>query len=423
VAIDRQESGTALYNGLHDTPPRRGGVIVGVGGTPDNQELVERASELAGALGLPWEAVHIEAPGADRQSGSSLSASEGLQFAASMGATVSAITAAGVADGLLAHAAASSARHLVIGTTRKKAYRAWQDSLAEALLKRSATLALHVYPVTQREHLASSPGGATGESPVGAAPYLLSIAAVVATAAVAAVFRLFVPARSLDLLFLFPVIAAAARLGLLPALLSALLSVLAYNYFFLAPGFEFDTGAPQNLIMIAVLCGVALYTSAITAKLRQRVLLSDRSAQENAELAAFGQRLARDSDWAATAKTICDQVGSMLDVHVAVFREVEGELVLVGSSLENPQFGPINRTALEWSWKNGQVAGAGTPLLGAADWQFRPLATSLGVLAILALARHDGRNPVRAEQELLLSTLISQAALAHERLRLQESAS
>ena len=61
----------------------------------------------------------------------------------------------------------------------------------------------------------------------------------------------------------------------------------------------------------------------------------------------------------------------------------------------------------------------GTATLNAADWQFHPLKTALGVLAVVGLSRDDGREPVTADRAVLLSTLLGQAALAHERLKLE----
>jgi two-component system sensor histidine kinase KdpD len=61
-------------------------------------------------------------------------------------------------------------------------------------------------------------------------------------------------------------------------------------------------------------------------------------------------------------------------------------------------------------------------MLADANWQFQPLKTSLGTMAVLGLARDDGRDPVRADQAVLLSTLLAQAALAHERLLLEDRA-
>jgi two-component system sensor histidine kinase KdpD len=75
--------------------------------------------------------------------------------------------------------------------------------------------------------------------------------------------------------------------------------------------------------------------------------------------------------------------------------------------------------AADWAWSRGEPAGSGTGTLNAADWQFHPLKTALGVLAVIGLSRADGQDPVPAERALLLQTLLGQAALAHERLKLE----
>lgn len=388
-------------------------LAVAVGGRSDAADLVEHAADLAARLELPWEAVHVETPGSDRESESGLRAAYALKLAAGLGGTVSTVAAATVADGLAGHFAGSSIIHLVMGA---RLGRQWFDAVAGSSGR--SDLVLHIYPVDRPTSVRTRSVGLKTVWQLDG--YLLAMLAVVGTLIVAAVFGLFVPARSLDLLFLFPVIAIAARHGWRPAMLAGLLSVFAYNYFILAPAFELDLKAPQNVVMSVVLLGVAAYTSIITGRLRARLFLSDRSARENAELAAFAQRLTRDADWDSTANTVCEQVASQLEIRAAIFREVGGSLVLVRALPDQPVLDPLDQAALEWCWANGEKAGSGTAALATANWQFQPLVTSLGVLAVLGLAREDGRDPVRPEQELLLSTIIAQAALAHERLRLED---
>lgn len=377
--------------------------------------LVEHAAALSECLGLPWEAVYVETPGSDRESDAGLQAAEVLRMAASRGGTVSTLAAATVADGLAEHFAGSSVRHLVMGAASHPQRRKSNSTVAR--LAARCELVLHLYPIGRGEDADDDPSLGFAW-PAGG--YLFATLATAGTLVVAAICGQFIPVRSLDLFFLFPVIAVAARHGWRPAFLAGLLSVFAYNYFILAPVFELDLRAPQNVVMSAVLLGVGAYTSNITGRLRSRLFLSDRSARQNAELAAFAQRLTRDADWDSTAGTVCEQVASQLDVRTAIFREVDGALVLVRAIPESPELDPIDQTALEWCWAKAEKAGAGTAALAAANWQFQPLATSLGILAVLGIAREDGRDPVRPEQELLLSTIIAQSALAHERLRLEE---
>ena len=72
---------------------------------------------------------------------------------------------------------------------------------------------------------------------------------------------------------------------------------------------------------------------------------------------------------------------------------------------------PVDQAAAEWAWNSGEPAGRGTGTLLASDWQFHPLKTSLGVLAVLGIAREDDSAPVAADKATLLATLIGQAAL------------
>jgi two-component system sensor histidine kinase KdpD len=52
----------------------------------------------------------------------------------------------------------------------------------------------------------------------------------------------------------------------------------------------------------------------------------------------------------------------------------------------------------------------------------KTLKTGLGVLALVGISRDDGGHPVPAERIVLLATLVSLAALSHERLRPEDLA-
>lgn len=396
-----------------------GGVLVAISGSDNSQQLVRAGEALARSLGTGWEAIHIETPGMPRQDAPGAVA-DALGLAARLGAAIATVPAASVADGIVAHLESSPARHLVLGVHPP---RRWRQRWTPTLLERLAScdgLVLHVHPDRGERRPRPSLLGLARRPRAALLSYAYAALAVAATLLVSEVLQLFISTRPLDLLFLFPVIAVAARLGLGPAMFAAVLSVIAYNYFLLIPYFSFKPLLPQNLVMLAVLAAVGLYTSMLTTQMRNRLLLSDRSAHENASLAALAQRLTRDSDWEATARTVCEHVQSLLEVQTVMFREIGGKLRVAGAQPGDPRLGPIDHTALDWAWAQGTEAGAGTATLPAANWQFQPLKTSLGVLAVLGVARDDGRNPIRADRRTLLLTIVAQAALAHERLRLED---
>ena len=83
---------------------------------------------------------------------------------------------------------------------------------------------------------------------------------------------------------------------------------------------------------------------------------------------------------------------------------------------------PVDIAAAEWALSSGEPAGRGTSTLAAADWQFHALKTSLGIMAVLGIyAQHSGQ-PLPPDRRVLFATLLGQAALAHERLQLEQEA-
>ncbi len=130
--------------------------------------------------------------------------------------------------------------------------------------------------------------------------------------------------------------------------------------------------------------------------------------------------LARASDREATAVATCDEVSRLLGVRCVMLAETEGVLTSIVARPREATISPVDQAAAEWAWSSGEPAGRGTGTLLASDWQFHPLKTSLGVLAVLGIARDDDSAPVAADKATLFATLIGQAALAHERLHLED---
>jgi two-component system sensor histidine kinase KdpD len=395
-------------------------LLVAVSGSPNSCRVIEAAARLAQGLGAQWEAIHVETPDAREQAEDPHVVAEALGLAARLGAAVATIPAATVADGIDSHLGHSPATQLVLGRSRRRgATRLWQHSVAELLADRHPGLALHLLPGDPGRPTRRRPSVAMGKAPM--LHHVYAFLLVTFTLVLATFLQRTTGMRGLDLLFLLPVILVSARFGLRPALLAVGLSVLGYNFFLLRPVYHFNPARPETYVILAVLLAVSTYVSILTANLRARVALSDRSARDNASVAAFALRLTAQSTWAETAHAVTEQVSTMLGVNAMLFREVKGELVVAGAAPETIALNPLSRAALDWAWSHGEAAGNGTDQLGAAEWRIEPLKTSLGTLAVLAIAKVNGGEPVRADQKVLFSTLLAQAALAHERLRLEDA--
>jgi len=398
-------------------------ILAAVSGSGRGERVVDLAADLATALNASWHAVFIETPRSARDPAIARRAADALALAVRRGATVSNEPDDDVANGLVAHLARSPAEHLVIGAPTTDRTRRWfRRSMVSVVQKRLPAVTVHIAPAAAPEPgLAVTDAEASFPSKRNLGHHLLALGLVAVTLGLAELASLLLGGRPLNLLFLFPVIAAAARFGIGPALTATAASVLGFDFFLLQPRFHFEPTTPVVFLTLASLLAVAVYTGLVTQVLRSRVALSDRSAKENARIAAFAQVLARAANWEETAGAVCDEFTSVLKADVAVFRERGGQSELVDTTMKPLSWGPIDQAALDWCWEHGVSAGRGTPTIASAEWRVEPLRTSLGTLAVLAFVRSDGRDPIRADRGVVFSTLISQAALAHERLILEDS--
>jgi two-component system sensor histidine kinase KdpD len=228
-------------------------------------------------------------------------------------------------------------------------------------------------------------------------------------------------AGAVDLLFLPAVLGAALLGGLYPALLSALLSALAYNYFFTAPQRSLHVDNPADLVTVLVLFLVAVVASRLAASVREQARIAASHAARNATIAGFARRLLSCGIDAEIARVATDQLATLLRCNAMLVRR-GAELEVLASSPAPATLGPSDAAAAILTLETGERAGRAVTRANTAEWQFHPIRAEAVVIAVLGLARDDGAAPVAPEQMALVQNLTDQIALALERARVESEA-
>ena len=395
-------------------------IVVAIGDQPGGEFLVRAAKRLADMMHAPWTALTVETPRSLRLSERAQEQiASALKLAGNMGATLTTVSAPNVIDGLRAHITESRATAIVIGKSR----RSWwfelrHGSIVDQLVRGNEGIALHVMPLP----LPSGDDDRTQAPSLDKRGIAIGLAMVGATTGAGILLSPILGINAIDLLYLVPVLATATLFGLRASLIVSLAGALAYNFFFLPPIHTFTIADPQNIITFGVLAGVGIVAAQLAGRLRREANIGARSSTENAALAAFGQRLAAISDESGTAAVTCSEIASTLNVNTVLLLKKEGKPVIVGAVPEGPSLGPIDLTAADWAFERNELAGRDTATLTASDWQFHPVATSMGVLAVLGIGQGGRGDPLPAEKRVLFATMLGQAALAHERLKLESEA-
>jgi len=223
------------------------------------------------------------------------------------------------------------------------------------------------------------------------------------------------------LLYLPTVLAVAVLAGLGPALFAAILSALAYNYFFTAPYHTLRIHSPADIVTVAVLFLVAVVTSQLAASIRKQAQLARAHAERNATIAGLARKLLSCTREQEIADVTVKELASLFDCN-AVLLAGDPQPQVLAAQPAGLQLTPSDIAAAAAVMKIGHSAGRGIDRVTTVEWQLHPVSSDDSVLGVVGLARDDGMPAVTDEQQALLGSLLDQVALAIERARLESEA-
>lgn len=223
------------------------------------------------------------------------------------------------------------------------------------------------------------------------------------------------------LLYLPPVLAAAVLRGLGPALMSAVASTLAYNFFFTAPYRTLLIHSPADVVTVVVLFLVAVVTSKLAASMRDHARLAEAHAARNATIAGLARRLLSCASEQEIFQVAADELARLFSCNAIVVTGSD-EPRIAASAPAGMVLGPSDQAAAVVALTTAEPAGRGVEQANLADWQFHPVASDREVIGAVGLARNDGMPPVLRSQLPLLGNLLDQVALALVRANLEREA-
>jgi two-component system sensor histidine kinase KdpD len=401
-------------------------LLVCVSENPAALSLVRHTRRVADRLGAKWTAIYVETTRYHHLSeGERDRIAESLRLAEKLGAETLTIPGRRIADELVAYAKANNVTQIIIGKSHRSR---WFELLHGSVVHELVRSAGHIsVQVIAGEAGASGDGDKTVSTveqtqSLDFLPYVASTGLVAAALAIGLALKQFLAVSSISLVFLTAILGSAVRYGLLPSLFACIVSVLAYNFFFLPPLYTFTIADPENVVTLFFFLVVAVITSNLTAGMRSQAVTARSRAKTTAELYAFSRKLAGivgldDLLWATAY-----QIASMLRVRVVVLlpegdRENDGgELAVRGGYPPEDELDAADLAA--GSWDHNRPAGRGADTLPGAKRLFLPLRTGRGTVGVLGIDRDAPGPLLTPDEQRLLDALADQAAVAIERINL-----
>lgn len=407
---DQVDAALAKYraeNKITDMWEARERVVVGVTGGPESETLVRRASRIASKASAELIVVHVVR--GDGLSGvSAPQMGKVRELATSLGAGLHSVVGDDVSTSLLEFAREMNATQLVIGTSRRSRWaRIFDEGIGAVTVQRSGKIDVHM--VTHEE-------AASGVRLPAVTPQRRRIAAWTASIlipSVACALMLGLVDQYLDVgaegaVFFVAVLLVALLGGVAPAAVSAIVSAMLLNYFFVEPRHSLTIAEPSSFVTSVVLLVVAVAVAILVDGAARRGREARSASQEAELLALFAGSVLRGADLPALLERVRETYSQRA---VCVVHSTEGIIAAVGD--DPPRAAEAADTAVEvgdgqyWLLLSGrQLPARDRRVLGAVANQ------AVGLVRQGQLTEEASKAKALAEADRLRRSLLS--AVSHD---------
>jgi two-component system sensor histidine kinase KdpD len=408
-------------------------LLLCVGPGPGAETLVRAAARLAAALKADWIAVYVETPGLQRLSDAQRQQTfAALKLAQDLGAESVTLDGADAVPTLLGYARVRNVSKLVVGASERQGlWRGLRRPLGDRLIEHAGEIDVTlVHAPVQAASAQAEPSGwaddirnaLAGERERHSPPHSYAWAAfgVACITGVASMLIGHLDLTNLVMLYLLGVIFAAARLGRGPGALASVLSVAAFDFFFVPPRMSFSVSDTQYLLTFAGMLVTSLVISHLTSSLRHQASIASYRERRTGAMYAMARELAA----ALTTEQIIE-IGSR---HVSEVFRAKVAILLPDSAdkvrqpvEELDQAHGLSGAQLDidvgqWVYDQQKPAGMGTDTLPASAAKYLPLKAPMRTRGVLALTSESVQQFSGPEQEQMLDAFAAQIALALERV-------
>lgn len=395
-------------------------VLVCLGPTPSSEHLVRAARRLADELHGDLLAIYVETGAHNRldEDGHD-QLRKSLQLAEELGAKTTVLPGPSVASSILSFAARHNITKIVVGKTLRPL---WLDrlrgSLVDHLIRHSGHVDIYVVSGVQAARIRRPP---QVKLPAIRMDYVWAAGLVGLVTLLGLPLRTRVEPTNLVMLYLLVIVFTALRWGRGPSMLASVLGVAAFDFFLVLPYHTFSVSDVQYLFTFAVLFVVGLLTSSLATRARDQAEVAHRRTVLTTELYDFTRDLAAATDLDAVLMQIAKHVRQTMEGEVAIFLP-QGDRIVLHTGSASFQPGPEEQATAYWVFQHEMPAGQGTETLSGSRGRYLPLKTTHGIVGVLGVQFPQRGNDADADQARLLDAFCTQAAVAIERLHLEEQA-
>lgn len=398
-------------------------ILVCVSPSPLSIRLVRAGKRMADALRAKWTVIYVEGI---RQQALTEDAKnrvvQTLRVAEQLGAQTIELSGNNVPEEIIRYATKYNVSKIIVGKPAQARYREILfGSVVDDIIRLSGAIDVYVITGDESKENGRHELPASTKRPSRLSSYFWSAFVVLVCSGFASLMRPYFELSNVVMIYLLGIVIVAAQLGRGPSILASILSVAAFDFFYVPPYLTFAVSDTQYLLTFTVMLVVALFISTLTATIKQQAEASWLRETRTAALYSMSRELSSSLDIKSLAEIGVNHIAAVFESQSALYlSNAEGLLELAAGGSGAHELKNVETGIISWVHQNKQPAGLGTDTLPGADAMYLPLMGAKKNIGVLVVRPSKSDRFLSPEQFRLLETFANQMALACERAVLSD---
>ena len=412
-------------------------ILVCVSASPTSSEVIRRAARLSRSMGAELIALYVEDPESQNDT-QEKAVHEHLDLAQRQGAILTTIYGDDPATAIAQYARVSGITKIVLGKSPERhRFLAPKETLMSRLNELAPDVEIIIVPNRlQDDSRRFSLKGRLKQERITAGDLFRTVLILTVCTGLGFLIKAIGLANTnVVLIYILGVMAVALlTTGYLCSVLSSLLSVLIFNFFFTEPFYSLQS-SPDYFATFAVMFAAALLSSSLTSRIKTQSIQTANKAYQTEVLLSTSQLLQKAEDREAILNVVLQQLSRLLEHSVLCYDRKDGALAeqpvlreVDGDGGFDQVYLAEERDAAEWVGRNGKHAGRTTRKYPQARCLYMAIRSESGVQAVVGI-RADNAPSIDEYRKNLMISILDGCALAiekdhmtREKQRMEESA-
>ena len=397
-------------------------ILVCLSSAPSNQRIIKTAAKMTEAFNAAFTAIYVETPNFPMSAESDKNRlRENMKFARKLGAKVETVCGDDIAYQVAEFARLSGVTKIVIGKSAVlKRHFIRKPTLIEQLIEHAPNVDIHIIPDSKRITAYKPKYNPMQEMSFSVWDMIISVSFLIIATLIGYLFSRagFTEANIITVYILAVLLISILTKHRIYSLISSIVSVILFNFFFTAPRFTLMAYSRGYPVTFAIMFISAFISSTLAIKLKSQAKQSAQAAFRTKILFDTNQLLQKADSKDAIIDETANQLIKLLGKNIVIYPYENGilsEPIIYNVNENRPSCTDVieqEKNIAKWVLLHNHHAGASTENFGSSKEMYLSIRVNDNVYGVVGIDING--NPLDSFENSVMLSILGECGLALE---------